>query len=73
MNEKQYYKCVVKVEYETDKGQIRYRKEEYLVNAVNPTDVEVQVTVEMEGAGDFEIVSIAVTKVLAVLDNSTIR
>jgi len=69
MSEKQYYKCSVKVEYETDKGQVRYRKEEYLVNAVGPTDVETQVNKEMEGAGDFEVVSIQLTKILAVLDN----
>ncbi len=67
MNEKSYYKCVVKVEYETDKGKVKFRKEEYLVNAVNPTDVEAQVNKEMEGTGEFEIVSIVLTKILAVL------
>lgn len=68
MSENQYFKCVVKVEYEDSKGRIKYRKEEYLVNAVNPTDVEVKITKEMEGAGEFEIVSIAQTKILSVLD-----
>lgn len=68
MSEKQYYKCGVKVEYENDKGQIKFRKEEYLVNAVSPTDVEEQITREMTGGGDFEIVSIVLTKILTVLD-----
>jgi len=68
MSERQYYKAVVKVEFENEKGKIKFRKEEYLVNAVNPTDVEVQVNKEMEGAGTFEIVSIVVTKILSVLD-----
>jgi hypothetical protein len=68
MTEKSYYKCCVKVEFENDKGQVKFRKEEYLVNAVNPTDVESQIVKEMEGSGDFEIVSIVLTKILAVLD-----
>ena len=69
MSEKQYYKCAVKVQYEDSKGRIKFRKEEYLVNAVNPTDVETQITKEMEGYEDFEIVSIVLTKILSVLDN----
>lgn len=69
MNEKQYYKCVVKVEYENDKGQVKVKKEEYLVNAVNATDVEKQISEEMEGSmGEWEVVQIALTKILAVLD-----
>ena len=68
MSEKQYYRACVRVEFEDNKGRIKYRREEYLVSAVNPTDVEVQVTKEMDGAGDFEIVSIVLTKILAVLD-----
>jgi len=70
MSEKQYYKCAVKVEYENDKGQVKSKKEEYLVNAVNATDVEKQVADEMEGAmGEWEVVQISLTKILAVLDN----
>jgi hypothetical protein len=68
MSEKQFYKCVVKVEYEDNKGRVKYRKEEYLVNAVSPTDVEAKVHKEMEGTGEFEIVSIVLTKILSVLD-----
>jgi len=68
MNEKNYYKAVVKVEYEDDKDRVKFRKENYLVNAVNPTDVEVKVNKEMQGYGDFEIVSIVLTNILAILD-----
>jgi hypothetical protein len=64
----QYYKCVVKVEGEDTKGKVKFRKEEYLVNAITPTDVEVKITKEMEGAGEFEIASIVLTKIAAVLD-----
>jgi hypothetical protein len=69
MNERNYFKCTVKVEYEDNKGRIKFRREEYLVNAVSPTDVETQINKEMEGTGDFEIVSIVLTKILAVLDD----
>lgn len=68
MTEKAYYKCCVKVEYEDNKGRVKLRREEYLVNAVSPTDVETQINKEMEGTGEFEIVSIVLTKILAVLD-----
>jgi len=68
LSEKQYFKCVVKVEFEDTKGRIKYRKEEYLVNAISPTDVEVKINKEMEGAGDFEVISISQTKILSVLD-----
>ncbi|NMC59891.1 MAG: DUF4494 domain-containing protein [Candidatus Methanofastidiosa archaeon] len=68
MSEKQFYKASVKVEYEDNKGRVKYRKEEYLVNAVNPTDVEAKINKEMEGTGEFEIVSIVLTKILSVLD-----
>jgi len=65
---KQYFKCSVKIETEDSKGRLKFRKEEYLVNAVNPTDVEVQINKEMEGAGEFEIISIVLTKIVSVLD-----
>jgi hypothetical protein len=68
MSEKNFYKAVVKVEFEDNKGRVKYRKEEYLVNGVNPTDVEVKINKEMEGYGEFEIVSIVLTKIISVLD-----
>ena len=55
-------------EYEDNKGRVKFRKEDYLVHAISPTDVEAQVTLEMKGYGDFELVSIVLTKILAVLD-----
>jgi hypothetical protein len=69
MNEKSYFKVNVRVAGEDAKGRVKFRKEEYLVNAVSPTDVEVLVTKEMQGTGEFEIVSIVLTKILSVLDS----
>jgi len=68
VSEKSFFKCCVKVTGEDNKGRVKFHKEEYLVNAVNPTDVETQINKELEGTGEFEIVSIVVTKILSVLD-----
>ena len=64
---RQYWKCVVKVEWENEKGQVKFRKEEYIVNALNPTDVEARVTEHLKGS-DFEIVNISVTKIMDIIN-----
>ena len=63
----QYYRCKVKVEWENDRGQVKYRGEEYIVNALNPTDVETRVTEHLKGT-DFEIVNISVTKIVDIIN-----
>jgi hypothetical protein len=63
----QFFKCRVKVEWENDKGQVKYRGEDYIVNGLNPTDVEARVTAHMAGS-DFEIVSISVTKIIDIIN-----
>jgi hypothetical protein len=63
----QWFKCICKVEWETDKGQVKYRREEYVVNALNPTDVEKKVSEHLSGS-DFEIVNISVTKILDIIN-----
>ena len=63
----QYFKCVVKVEWENDKGQVKYRREEYVVNALNPTDVETKVTEHLKGS-DFEIMNISVTRIISIIN-----
>jgi len=63
----QYYKVRVKVEWEDDKGKVKYRGEEYIVNALNPTDVEAKIHEHLKGS-DFEISSISVTKIMGIID-----
>jgi len=63
----QYYRCKVKIEYENDKGKVKYRGEEYIVNALNPTDVESRITEHLKGT-DFEIVNISVTKIVDIIN-----
>ena len=63
----QYFKCVVKVEFEDSKGRVKYRREDYIVNALNPTDVESKITEHLKGS-DFEIASISITKIVDIID-----
>lgn len=65
MNE--YFKCVVKIEFENEKGKVKYRKEPYIVNALNPTDVEAKITEHLKGS-DFTIDSISITNIVAIIN-----
>jgi len=62
----QYYKCRVKVSFEDKKGNEKWRGEEYIVSAVNPTDVEAKIVEHLKGY-DMEIVSISVTKIIDIV------
>ena len=63
----QYYKCTVKVQTEDDNGKIKNRKEEYIVSAVGPTDVEEKINKRLEGL-DFEISSVNLTKIIEIIE-----
>lgn len=63
----QYFRCKIKIEWEDDKGKTKYRGEEYIVNALNPTDVEAKITEHLKGS-DFEIVSISITKIVDIIN-----
>ena len=63
----EYFKCVIKIEYEGENGKTKYRKEEYLINAIGPTDVETKIN-EYIGVGfDFEITNISKTNIISVI------
>ncbi len=62
----QYFKCKVKVAFEDAKGNEKWRGEEYIVSAVNPTDVESKITAHLSMA-DFEVISISVTKIIDIV------
>lgn len=66
MNEKSFYKCSVKTEYEGAKDKMKTRKDEYIVEGISPTDVEAKITKELEGY-DFEIVQITLTKIISII------
>jgi hypothetical protein len=64
MNE--FYKVVVKVEFETEKGQIKKRTENYLVAAVSPTDAEAKMVAHLN-MSDMEIRSISKSNIIEVI------
>ncbi len=61
-----YFKVTAKIESEDNKGKIKYIKQNYLVFAMSPTDVEEKVTKELEGH-DFEITNITLTNIIDIL------
>ena len=69
---KQYFKVTLKVEKESEdsKGRpkVKLSREEYLVDAVNPTEAEAKIYKHLEGSMEtFEVQSITLTKVLEVI------
>jgi len=62
----EYFKCVVKVEIEDDKGKIKYRKQPYIVSAISPTDAEAELIKHM-GTIDCEVVNIALTNIVDIV------
>ena len=62
----QYYKCSVKIEFTDENGKVKKRREDYIVNAINPTDVETKIQEELS-AEDFEILSISTTRIVGII------
>lgn len=64
-----FYIAKVKVKTETDEGKIKKSTEVYLVEDDVISGVEAQITKEFQGAvTDWELVSVAETKILKVLN-----
>ena len=67
---KNYWQCNVKVSTEDDRGKVKWRTEVYLVNAVNPTDCEIQITgLFKDYVGDWKIHSVTKSKIFEIIDN----
>ena len=69
---KQYFKVKLKVEKDVEdaKGRAKTKvtSEEYLVDAVSPTEAEAKIHKHLEGMMEsFEVVSITLTKILEVV------
>lgn len=68
MDEKNYYKAQIKVDFEDAKGRLKRRSESYIVEAISPTDVEAKIAKHMEGSTeDYTISSIVVTNIVDIL------
>lgn len=62
----QYWKCTVKVEWENEKGQVKFKKEPYIVSAISPTDAEAKVIKHM-GTNDCEVINVSVTNIVDII------
>ena len=66
MGDSNYYRCTVKTSFEDKKGNLKYKKENYIVSAVSPTDVEVKMAKHLEMA-DYEVVGINVINIVDII------
>jgi hypothetical protein len=62
----QYYKVSVKSSFEDKKGNLKYKKDSYIVYAMNPTDVEAKMAQHL-GVEDYEIIGINVTNIVDIV------
>jgi hypothetical protein len=62
-----YYTATVKLEFETDKGQVKKKTESYLVKAESVTDAEAIVHEKFKDyTMDFEVKSVSQSRILDV-------
>lgn len=62
----QYYRATVKVSHEDKKGNIKFKKENYIVYAMSPTDVEAKLAKHF-GVEDHEILGINLVGIVEVI------
>lgn len=62
----QYYRAVIKVSFEDKKGNLKYRKEPYIVEAISPTDVETKLAKQL-GTTDYELVAVSLTNIVDII------
>jgi len=62
----QYYRVIIKTSYENKRGQLKYKKESYLVYDVSPTAVEAKLASHM-GTADYEIHSISLINIVDIV------
>jgi hypothetical protein len=71
MIEKQYYTVTIKLPFEVEdkKGnsKTKYRKEKYLVEAVNPTDIDVKIAKYIGAGEEYEIVTINQANIIDII------
>jgi hypothetical protein len=63
----QYYRATVKMQYEDKKGNVKFKKENYIVYAMTPTDVEAKLSKHL-GVEDYEIIGINTTNIVDIIN-----
>lgn len=66
MSENNYFKVSIRTEYEDRKGNMKYQKQNYVVFAISPTDVEEKMAKQLQITG-YEIVSISLMNIVDVI------
>ena len=66
MNDLNYYRCSIKASFEDKKGNLKYKKENYIVEAISPTDVEIKVQKFLD-MSDYETVSISLLNIVDII------
>lgn len=63
----QYYRVTVKVSFEDRKGNEKFKKENYIVFGMSPTDVEEKLSKHL-GMSDHEIIGVNLTNIVDIID-----
>jgi hypothetical protein len=66
MSENNYFRATIKISYEDKKGNVKYKKENYIVSAVSPTDVEEKVAKHL-GTEDYELIGVNVINIIDII------
>ena len=62
----QYYKAQIKIQFEDKKGNLKYKRDSYIVSAVSPTDVEAKLAKHL-GVEDYEVISISLVNIIDII------
>ena len=65
---KNWFRCTIKMSFEDKKGNVKYKKENYIVSAINPTDVEAKIAKYLSSSEDYEIVGINTTNIVDIIN-----
>jgi len=66
MSENNYYRATIRVSFEDKKGNLKYKKENYIVSAISPTDVEEKLAKHL-GTMDYETVGVNITNIVDIV------
>ena len=67
MSELNFFKATIRESYVDAKGREKFRKENYIVSAISPTDVEAKLAKELSDA-EYEVVNVTLTNIVKILN-----
>lgn len=63
-----YWQVTVQLQHESDRGKVQRVNEQYIVNAVSATEAESKIYQEFEGESNFEVIRVAQTKIIKIIE-----